>query len=355
MIVLDTNQLERQSIHSHFIALLKILAKSTNNTLALPEVAYNEHCAHYEHRLRRAYSQESKARNELHDLLRAASDDGAFHYFSETELDEPLEKTLSTYRAKLLGIFTLIKLDGPSAIEALRREAWRVAPASTSFDSKGSGARDAAIWLSLLNESVRLNETIYLVSADKAAFRAEQCRIDAESAGASIVVLNDIGELLDTLSDRIEAEVDLSKIKESALAQERILRYIRDSRMLWDITRLAVETPPSASSWLYGDPMHIELLSINDVHGHAVSGNNWVTGRIRWLIRYPVRVDDIRSSTEETGVKASVVSRRMWTVSFQIVTSLLFHGSDIMESVEVLSIARPSRISGELDSLEQFD
>jgi len=71
MIVLDTNQLDRHSLDSPLVAILRVLARLTNHKLALSEVTYNEHCAHYENRLRRAYVRTAEARDELAGLLKA--------------------------------------------------------------------------------------------------------------------------------------------------------------------------------------------------------------------------------------------------------------------------------------------
>ena len=131
-----------------------------------------------------------------------------------------VDRVLSVYQAKLRNIFELIELDGASAIEALRREAWRIAPASTSFDATGNGARDAAIWLSLINESVRSGETIYFVSSDKRAFKADQCSIDINETGAAVHVVDNIGELLELLADDVAVEVDPTLIEKSRAARQ---------------------------------------------------------------------------------------------------------------------------------------
>jgi hypothetical protein len=60
VIVLDANQLDRHPLDSAYIKFLKILAKSTGHKLAISEVTFEERCAHYENRLRRAYAQGSK-------------------------------------------------------------------------------------------------------------------------------------------------------------------------------------------------------------------------------------------------------------------------------------------------------
>jgi hypothetical protein len=72
VIVLDTNQLERHSLNSSYMAILKVVSRLTNNKLALSEVTYNEHCAHFENQLRRALAQQDKAGAELMRLRIAA-------------------------------------------------------------------------------------------------------------------------------------------------------------------------------------------------------------------------------------------------------------------------------------------
>src|SRR5579863_5755776 len=142
MIVLDTNQLDRHSLDSPLIALLKVLSQSTNHRLALSVVTYNEHCAHYKHRLYRAYSQRVKSDSEVRSLLRVSGIsffEMGYEFTINANFSEEVDRIFSVYQDRLLNIFELIELDGVAAIEALRREAWRIAPASTSFDAKGNG------------------------------------------------------------------------------------------------------------------------------------------------------------------------------------------------------------------------
>jgi hypothetical protein len=352
MIILDTNQLDRHSLDSSFMALLKMLSNSTGHALAISEVTYNEHCAHYEYRLRRACSQAARSRSELDELLKVShvEEEEGIASFVRGPSDEDVEAASSAYKSRLLSIFRLIELSGPSAIEALRREAWRVAPASTSFDTKGSGARDAAIWLSLIGASAGSTETVYFISSDRRAFRTDRCVADSREDGAAIVILSDIGELLSLLADDVDAEVNIALIKESSVVKERFTQYINATNLLWAVNDVAIEGPSGTSSWAYGDPVNLEFMSIHDVHGHVIKGSKWITGRVRWSVRYPVRIDQFKP--EEIGV---VASKQVWDISFQIVASLLFKGMVGVESVEILSIGKPSQITGQLETLQQLD
>src|SRR6266702_1647253 len=355
MIVLDTNQLDRHSLDSPFMALARVLAQSTGHELAISRVTYDEHCAHYDHRLRRAYSQEAKLRRELEELLRISRVDekhekrGMRLVIPGNLYEQAVDEASSAYNSRLADEFRVIDLDGASAAEALRREAWRIAPASTSFDTKGTGARDAAIWLSLIKESARFNERIYFISSDKRAFQTEQCAADVEASAASIVVLIDFGELIAALADGVEAEVDLEQVRESAVLRGRFRQYVNDTDIIWEIGRIAIERPAESSMWTSRD-LNLEFMHISDVRGFVIGGSKWITGRVRWSINYIIEIKQY--STGNIGVYTSI---QIWNVSFQIVSSLLLKAVLAVEEVEILGIGRPSHIVSKLEELRKLN
>jgi hypothetical protein len=345
MIVLDTNQLDRHSFDSSYMAILKILAHLTNNKLALSEVTYNEHCAHYENQLRRLYAQEEKARREISDLVKPLGDWRVSSRVPSERVNESATKDRQSYEKKILEIFELITLDGASAVEALRREAWRIPPASTSFDVKGSGARDAAIWLSLANESVKLSEVIFFVSSDKQAFRAPAINADLADTGARIIVVEDMGELLKILADEVGIAVDTDLIGTSEIIKRKVLDYIGSVTFHHEFMDAARHFSVEHSSCRYGDQgfRGIEFLGAHDLHGHVIADERWVTVRARWLISYSIECDYKRHAAETEWI---VVPDELWEITFQVSSLLIFQEiSGCIEKVEVLNVGRPSQVT----------
>ena len=341
MIVLDTNQLERHSLDSSFMAILKVLARLTGNRLALSEVTYNEHCAHYENQLRHAYGQAEKSRNELAGLVKATGSREIFTRMSSADIAERTMKYGSDYQSKVLDTFDLIPLDGESAVEALRREAWRIPPASTSFDVQGTGARDAAIWLSLIKESIRQPERIFFISSDKRAFKAVNLTSDLDMSNAAITVLEDIGELLGMLADGVDVAVDVPMISESDTAKEKVLRYLGSTWIPSDAVRIAIQIPPR-SGCRYSDHSFtgIEFVDARDIHGHVIGNEKWVTGVIRWNVTYSVKVEWHGRGDELRGIPDE-----LWDVTFQTSTVLIFSASSSsIDEVEVLNAGKPGNV-----------
>jgi len=348
MIALDTNQLDRHSLVSPLMAILKVLSRRKHQRLVISEVTYNEHCAHYENRLRRAHSQETKVHNDLDRLLRLAGLKRKQGVYIRQAVEDRIREASAAYQAEILKIFDLVELDGDSAIEALRREARRIPPASSSFDTEGSGARDVAIWLSLLRESARLAEVLYFISSDKRAFKASGDITEDEEPQSSVIVVSDIGELLVILADEVEISVDLNLIETSEVIHRKIVDYIDETETMTNIYYMAIEFPTAQSlRSTFADLVHIDFLNATDIHGHIIGDETWITARASWNISRDVQIDQLRRDSDTE----SLIARTTWNVSFQIVTSLIFKAATNIEDVEVLNLGKPSQIIAKIEDV----
>jgi hypothetical protein len=237
----------------------------------------------------------------------------------------------------------LIALDGKSAIEALRREAWRIPPASTSFEVKGTGARDAAIWLSLVKESIERSERIFFISDDKRAFKAPELARDLDKTSAAVTVLEDIGELLKVLADDVDVAIDVALIAESDSLRERVLQYLGSTSIPSDALSIAMEFSVPSVGCSYSDHKftRIEYLSARDIRGHVIGNETWVTGVVRWSVTYSVGVEWYR---HDKGIKN--IPDELWDVTFQTSSVLIFsRSSNEIDGVEVLSAGKPATVS----------
>jgi hypothetical protein len=243
----------------------------------------------------------------------------------------------------------LIALDGKSAIEALRREAWRIPPASTSFEVKGTGARDAAIWLSLVKESIERSERIFFISDDKRAFKAPELARDLDKTSAAVTVLEDIGELLKVLADDVDVAIDVALIAESDSLRERVLQYLGSTSIPSDALSIAMEFSVPSVGCSYSDHKftRIEYLSARDIRGHVIGNETWVTGVVRWSVTYSVGVEWYR---HDKGIKN--IPDELWDVTFQTSSVLIFsRSSNEIDGVEVLSSGKPATVSRFVTSL----
>lgn len=83
---------------------------------------------------------------------------------------DPDERELA-WRQRLLEMCEMVPIHPPDAVEALEREIHGVAPARERVRKRpGTGARDAAIWLSILRDHRERNEVGYFITKDVGDF-----------------------------------------------------------------------------------------------------------------------------------------------------------------------------------------
>jgi hypothetical protein len=273
---------------------------------------------------------------------------------SSAHTEKQISMISSSYRTQILNVFEVIELDGESAIGALRREACRIAPASTTFDTKGTGARDAAIWLSLIRKATGSPEVIFFISSDKQAFKDVKIAVDRDETTSSVVVVGDIGELLEVLADDVDVDVSQSLIKESEAIRQRVSdQLINRTGILGNVIHVAIDSQPNSSLrfFSYHDSAVIKFVRVEEVRGHAIDSNGtWATGRVRWAVSFQVPLE-----RHVWHGNNKVVTRELWTVSFQIVSTLLFKVAGENENLEILDFGKPSQITGQLEELSKID
>ncbi|WP_082133025.1 PIN domain-containing protein [Mycolicibacterium obuense] len=103
--------------------------------------------------------------------------------------------------ATLREHFKIYAVDGTDAIEALRREALRIAPAKVN----GQGSRDCAIWLTVLRIA-KEGRVVYLVTNNSKDFgEAPDLKMDlrgeADANGVDVKYVNSLHGLLAEISD----------------------------------------------------------------------------------------------------------------------------------------------------------
>ncbi|MEW2511019.1 PIN domain-containing protein [Streptomyces sp. NPDC046870] len=205
MIFLDTNVLPRVGSLKNVLmsAVLKV-ASHNKLKIHISEVVLEESV-----NIRKDLA--SEAIQKLQDAFNQAS--------KVMDLDSiyipDLQEIASSWRAELEAAFEVFPVKGTQAIEALKREAARKRPAR-----EGKGARDSAIWLSMLDSASGYEAPIHFVSDNKEDFAdtADAKRLhpdlleDCKARGVEVVYHRNLDSLLDSLSKKVATAPDSESI-----------------------------------------------------------------------------------------------------------------------------------------------
>lgn len=142
---------------------LSIVADQLGQPIVVPELVVIEATAHYRREL-----------TAVLDSFEAATEDltKAFNLeYTHTEPQpDPDERELA-WRHRLLEMCEMTPIHPPDAVEALQREVHGLPPARERVKKKpGMGARDAAIWLSILRDHRERGEVGYFITKDTSDF-----------------------------------------------------------------------------------------------------------------------------------------------------------------------------------------
>ncbi len=159
MIFLDTNILPRSGpLDAPHIAVLDALAAATGHTLVLPSVAVTESVS----------ARRRDATDAFSRLVSAHRTASKFALLAAVYVPDPTD-VAREWEVELRRRFEIAPIPIGAAEEALRREAERIPPAR-----EGRGARDCAIWLTLLHEHASRSEESFFVSENKADFGCQR-------------------------------------------------------------------------------------------------------------------------------------------------------------------------------------
>jgi hypothetical protein len=124
---------------------------------------------------------------------------------------------------------------------------------------------------------------------------------------------------------------------------QRVESYLRDTGYLTEVLYKATER--SVFRWNDSEEsLQIEFVDAKDIHGYNIGGGQtWVTCRARWNVSF-------RGQTERHYYGDSDNTIELWSVSFQVESTLLFKASPHkIEDVEVLSTGWPAQVVGQLE------
>ena len=190
MILLDTNQLLGRSPDAPVLRMLKKVADQAGHDLVLPEMVAEEYLAHYRHDVEEAAKKAGDGIEALHRLVP--------RWPGDAPLLRSVAESAELARCAQLGeLFRIHPAPRGAWRESVMREASRRPPAKTSWEpgKPGGGARDAVVWLTVLDACARSREEAYFVTGNTSDFgkdgvlRAELAQEARERLGEDVGLL----------------------------------------------------------------------------------------------------------------------------------------------------------------------
>ncbi|WP_042372991.1 PIN domain-containing protein [Streptacidiphilus neutrinimicus] len=290
MIVLDTNMLDAANFpNGSLLLMLRTLAGHKNHVLAVPEMVRIEHVAHH----RRDVAEALRAARQSLDMLGIAFGRDLGSPLLDLTADEA-----AALRSDALETFEILPIPPGAAEAALTREANRQPPAErvwrdgTGKRVKARGARDAVIWLTLLETARSRDEPVWFLSEDKdfavgtgwdPDLWAEAVAALGEKASNLKLVQGGFAGLLAQLADPSEMSVaDLEPLLRSEAVRDAVTNKITGPLVLNRLARFLPHGPETA---------HAEVTRVafdkrlDRPHAYRVGDQVWVTGRARWTGR----------------------------------------------------------------------
>lgn len=290
MILFDTNAVNLLPPDSARADIIRKLRESGHHRVAVPWMVLEEMAAHQAKHYPDRYASVESVVEKLQEVL-------------PWELDsylEPidLERLLNHWRSAYKEIFEVIDTSGDSALKALAREAMALPPAKRSKD-RSEGARDVAIWFSIL-EFLRENpeEHIYFVTDNTSDF------------GDGLTYKYPMNDDLRGLEDRLTRLANFDEVisrftKEVSGGDAKIAAesLLSSAPIQSQLAQAAVEilgspagflgiddngTEVQWSKWVTSPEM--ELLGVTDAVGHEIESDVWYTAKARLLL-YGVAAD----------------------------------------------------------------
>lgn len=304
MIVLDTNQLREASPpDGALLALLVKLAELRGDRLALPEIVEEEYLAWCEHEVQDALGLLSKTARKLSP------------FFGEDIAGKVprlrAEDALTVRRQILQETFRILPTPEGSEHDALIREMKRQRPASTSWDNKdgGSGARDAVIWLTILNAARASSDEILFLSRDTDFGTAQgwHGELEQEVPDCKIRLLpKGIGQLIAEYADPAAEPENLTEILAHPVVINAVGSAYRGHGEYYQMLNQMTTGGESQSLITPSTPDMQPVRPAGRVHAISVEGETSVFARVRWAATQDYTVEPARQHTGSLG--------QSWTV-----------------------------------------
>ncbi|MFF9982406.1 PIN domain-containing protein [Streptomyces erythrochromogenes] len=284
MIIFDTNAVTRLSLTGPTADIIRKLQKSGHHRVAVPWMVLEEIAAHQAKSYPDKYSAAVKALEALR---------GAVTWELQSSLERlDLDRLMNHWRDAYTEIFEVIETSPEAMRKALTREALALPPAKRAKDHS-EGARDVAIWLSIL-EFLKANpkEDVCFVTANTKDFGdgityPYPMNEDVEGLANRLTRLKDFNAVISAFTKTVSgtaAEATAKELLQAPNARTRVAQAALETHQAAaGFAGLdAKDTTVRWNRWLIAP--EAELLTVTEVTGHEIGADVWYTAKARWLL-----------------------------------------------------------------------
>lgn len=182
---------------------VSIVASQTKQFILVPWLVAEEAGAHYRRSLEKAVTRLESAVGDVNRM---------FDELEDVDFDPipDIDRQVASWQERLDAMAKTIPPLAEDAVEALRREVWGVAPARRT-QKKGEGARDAAIWLSIVRDHAARGESGHFITEDT-DFTLRPPMADDIAGDHPFQLHTSVAGFLSVLGDAVDAEVAVADL-----------------------------------------------------------------------------------------------------------------------------------------------
>jgi len=260
--------------------MLRLVSEHSGHPLAIPEMVLEEYLSYRKIELKKKIA---AARDARQHMLAMPSWPGQVSW-NGAELPD-LDGVVADLETELRARFQVLPLTSAAAVEALKREARRQAPASTDDDNPG-GARDAAIWLAVVDVCrIAMPGEVYFVATDNDFGKKQLLPALAAEAPANLVLCKGMDKVIELLAKPAEATTEEV---ERDLATSNVGRAVQQAISGPDVlNRIATSVPGMAGVTVHSvGSEQIKMLGrdLQKTHTYMLGENRIVTAELRWKV-----------------------------------------------------------------------
>ena len=286
MIILETSELFGLTRDSSKFDFLRALRYSGAERAGIPWMVREELVAQQVIPYTEAYKQAESAINQL-------SRKTFWQTISATLPPLDIERAKEHWRGQSGEVLQTLQTSGENAQAALAREAFREKPAKV-FSKEKSGARDAAIWLSVI-DYLRANptETVYFVTSntkdfgDGSAYQDPMSE-DLDDMAPRLTYLTSFDDCISRFRTTIDVNLEdarelLSHLVAASLTPIRSAAHTELKGGRFEGTRLdGPYEPYHWTTWLI--PPSALVRDVTEASGHRIGNDEWYTAAVDWIL-----------------------------------------------------------------------
>jgi hypothetical protein len=282
-IYLDANVFpDRGSLPSLELATLVALAKESSLTVNIPEIVLEEVLSRY---MRGVLTTQDKFQS-------AAAEAAKYWEVSSVYFPDP-DELVSERRQALMKLVTFLPLESEDARDGILREIWRRRPAR-----EGKGARDAAIWNSIVRHHHTADERGFFVSRNTKDFAcpsgdswASALSDEIAKCTEPLMYFNSPEKLFEELATPASLKLNRHIADTSDVLMQAVSAFVEDRHIYaTSLTSSGLDGTPFLAA-----PVSAELQGIREVHSYVVADKTIAVAWTDWHVE--CRVGALRRFT----------------------------------------------------------